>query len=495
MPNRTPLRVLIAAAALSPAALWAAPAADRAALTTNLVFASAARIADKEAAHDTEVRQLLGRIRTAQQALGREKGSSAALRGQLTALKKQLNDRLASVNATFALERAAFVRAIEGLIESEDPRLQQALERLAAGDTAALDQIGALVRAGSTAGDAGIVLRRGYAALLTDAVLRGEREKSAAIAEWEAVLRASPGDTTALNRLTWLYADSGRMADAERVAAQGAAQHQHAFLRALALQSQGNLALRGGDYGRGAAAFAQAVALLQPIADPSSADARRVREIGKTAKDRERAEYDYVLWIHVPIAGCLRDLSRAELKLGRLAAAQAHAAESVANGMKVTDAMTAANRQVEAYWAYFGSYLEQQAQVQLALGDPAAALETYKRAIAANLHEGPSAVPGTRIDAAGAAIAAKRLPEATTLLAGAKADLATLKPSAWSVGTEGLYWEQIAALASAQGSAADAKQALNRAELALAQAAKAEPTGYYDWPTHLARIRTRAAAM
>jgi hypothetical protein len=476
----------------SPVTNMRAAPGDSSALTTNLVFKAAAEIAAREAATDTKIRQLLGQIRAGEQALSRSRGDSKLLRAQLVALKKQVNDRLAAVNASFAVERTAFVDAIRGLVEAEDPSIRDALSRYAAGDLTALNQLGMLLRKTQAAGDEGIVLRRGYAALLTDAVLRGEREKSAAVAEWEAMLRADPNDATALNRLTWLYSDLGRTADAERVAARATANEQHSFLRALTLQSQGNLALRNGDFGRAARAFTQAVVLLQPIADPSSADARRVREIGKTPQERARAEYDYILWIHVPLAACLRDLSRAELKLGKLAAAQAHAADSVAHGMLVTQTMTTTKRHVEAYWSYYGTYLQQQAEVALALNDPASALEAYQRAIAANGHKGPARVPGLRVDAAKAALASKRVDEAVSLLVAAKADLATLEVSAWSVGTEGLYWEQMSALEIARGDQVKASAALTRAEAALAQAAKAEPASFYDWPTHLARVKAQA---
>lgn len=417
-----------------------------------------------------------------------------ALESRIGLMVRDFNDRLAAQDAEFALARARFIEQIGPLLNVSDPDIRQALTDYAAGNGAALNRLGELIGRSSALGTPEqIVLTRSFAVLAADAARQNIAETAPAIEAWEHVLQSNPGDTIALNRLTWLYAQAGRPEDAKRIAAKAASIQQPAILRAMNLTSQGNLALQSKDYGTALRSLREAVALFTSIADPGSPDALRVlnRNDGTSPA---KAKFEYTLWIHAPLAGALRSLSQAEHALHLTDQALRDGQAGVMHGEIVTEAMTRNGKNYTAYWAYLGNYMSSLARIELEAGLPDRALATYERA-SATLAKGNSSLGAEdRIDAARSALMLGRLDVAGTQLDGAKTELGTMQVGAYALGVEGMYWEQLASLRDRQARHDDSQAALINAQLALAKAIRIPSEDKDRWDEALARVKARLSS-
>ncbi len=93
----------------------------------------------------------------------------------------------------------------------------------------------------------------------------------------------------------------------------------------------------------------------------------------------------------------------------------------------------------------------------------------------------------TLVQVATAAMAAGRPEVAERNLVQARASMTEMRPSAFSLGVEGLYWEQMAALAASRK--LDRAPPLKRAEAALSQAVRMAPSEADEWRAALVRVR------
>lgn len=357
----------------------------------------------------------------------------------------------------------------------------------ASGDETALQRLGTLIAQRGEGSPASLVLLGGYGALLSAAARTEEAARADAIELWELYLRADPDSDRALNELTWLYADAGRMEDARRVAAQATEIAQPKFVRATNLMSRGNLAMRDMNYGEALQSLQESVALFSEIANPASTDARVVlhRDDGTA---RERAELEYTLWIHPPLASALRSLSLVEQRLGRRDEALTHARDSVMHGEIVVQTTEEAGRTDNAFANYLASYLANLGTIELENGRAENALASYKRAAEVASEDGHAPV-SYQVQIASAAVAAGQLDEAERQLTEARTNLSEMQPSAYALGTEGLYWEQLAALRGAQGRPDETATAMQRAKVAFSQAIDMSPADLGEWREALARVQ------
>jgi tetratricopeptide (TPR) repeat protein len=396
------LAALLLAAGPGPSARAQGALVDAHAEVVAALYAASATVAAVQKEADSKVRADQARI--------------AALAAQVKAGDRRRRAELAAAEGAFVTQLAekdrAYAQAIAGYRAgvtdiASTPQGAAALARFNAGEEAgALAALDALQGASEAAspnltGIQKAVGERHIAALALEARARGKVTTASAIARFEGVTRLDPGVASDWIDLAGLYADVGRLGDADRAAGAALAAATSEGERAVALRLQSALRGRQGDFAGAWTAFSRSfaiertLALANPgdvgaqadLAEALAASVGYLEEAGDFPGARRAAgqSLDFARslaaanptndYIRGFLSSDLRVLAWAAVDEGDLTAARASMDESVA----IARSRAAASRGDEAWLA---EVLNDLANLKQAQGDIAGAQATFEESLA-----------------------------------------------------------------------------------------------------------------
>lgn len=206
------------------------PASSRSATVTEAVYQFAARSAVAERALDDRILQLRGQIDTLKAEARTAQASAAkdvqALNGEIARLQETFVARLASLDRAYQQQIDIFRQTVVDITAT--PEGEAALQQYNAGDRiGALRYLDAINAAHDKAREVRTDIesaaeRRLTATLANDTRSRGELDTAEVIRRFEDVTRLDPGFARDWVDLARLYADAGRLEDAQRAAQRAA---------------------------------------------------------------------------------------------------------------------------------------------------------------------------------------------------------------------------------------------------------------------------------
>jgi tetratricopeptide (TPR) repeat protein len=299
----------------------------------------------------------------------------------LAAERAELINTLAQRDRSFAAEIAEYRKQIAALTKTDNPALQAALQSFADGDRlGAYPVIEHLIRAENTARQRATSVQnaarfRELAALALLMKDRGEKSTNDLIVLWQQAQDLDPTHHWGWVELGLLYKEAGNLTKSRHCAEQALATAEDGRGRSVALTELGALLLQAGDLAGAQHRFAQSLAILEQLAaaNPSPAP-------GWASAQRD-------------VSVCLSHLADAQVQAGDLAGAL----QGFARSLKIYERLAAADPSCSWVQRDLSLGLNNLGDVQVQAGDLAAAKQRYTQSLiireqlaAAN----PSSAPG-----------------------------------------------------------------------------------------------------
>lgn len=267
---------------------------------------------------------------------------------ELRRLQAELIAKIAVNDAEYAAAIRAFREGIEGLFADSDPKIVEALERYAAGDVTALDDLQAYTRIVRKAREAGLRARngadqRGVALLMQDAKDKGQRTSRQALDTWIEAVEVDPESFSGWMYVCMLQREVGNRADAGSAAAKAIKLARTLPEQAGAWEQAGELAREEGRYEDARRAFDKALGISrQTVAqDPKSISAKRdlassLLDIGDLARVQRQfpqahRAYDEAQVLRTQLSASYPDRIRPYKDMGVILARQGLLAENEGN--------------------------------------------------------------------------------------------------------------------------------------------------------------------